>query len=230
MQFKNPLIPGKFIRRYKRFLADIELECGRVVTAHCTNSGSMESCLEQGAEVYLSPAVDPKRKTPYTWEMIKIANHWIGINTSIPNLLAEEFLRNNLIPGLEDYPQIQREVRYLDSRFDLLVSKPGEYCFIEVKNVTLKVGAQARFPDAVSTRAQKHLQTLMEARRQGYRAVMLYIIQRMDVESFGPAGHIDSTYAHFLEQAQQNGVEIFPVQVAVSPQRIDFQRLLPYQA
>jgi len=184
MVFKTPLIPGKLIRRYKRFLADVELKDGRVVTAHCTNSGSMKSCLEEGAPVYLSPVNDPKRKTKFTWEMIFINGGWVGINTNIPNILAFEAVRDGKIPALREYTTVKREVRFNDSRFDLYAENEKERCFIEVKNVTLKDGDYARFPDAVTTRGLKHLNTLMEVKRQGIRAVMLYIIQRMDVRIF----------------------------------------------
>jgi sugar fermentation stimulation protein A len=186
----------------------------------------MKSCLEKGAEVYLSPVTDPKRKTRFTWEMIKINGSWVGINTSIPNTLAYEFLLNNTIPGLQGYTHVKREVKIGDSRLDIYAEKPGEICFIEVKNVTLKEGNMALFPDAVTIRGQKHLQTLMEIKKQGLRAVMLYVIQRMDVEAFGPAAEIDPKYALLLKDAIEKGVEVFPVQVKVNPEQVTYERLL----
>jgi sugar fermentation stimulation protein A len=226
MKYPTQLIHGQLIRRYMRFLADITLDSGDVVTAHCTNSGSMKSCLEDGAEVFLSPVTDPNRKTRFTWEMIKINGDWVGINTSIPNILAYEFLLNNTIPGLQGYTHVKREVKIGDSRLDIYAEKPGEICFIEVKNVTLKEGNMALFPDAVTIRGQKHLQTLMEIKKQGFRAVMLYVIQRMDVEAFGPAAEIDPKYALLLKHAIEKGVEVFPVQVKVNPEQITYERLL----
>jgi sugar fermentation stimulation protein A len=226
MKYPAPLIHGQLIGRYMRFLADVALDSGEVVTAHCTNSGSMKSCLEKGAEVYLSPVTDPKRKTRFTWEMIKINGSWVGINTSIPNTLAYEFLLNNTIPGLQGYTHVKREVKIGDSRLDIYAEKPGEICFIEVKNVTLKEGNMALFPDAVTIRGQKHLQTLMEIKKQGLRAVMLYVIQRMDVEAFGPAAEIDPKYALLLKDAIEKGVEVFPVQVKVNPEQVTYERLL----
>jgi len=229
MKFKTPLIPGKLIGRYKRFLADVELEDGRVVTAHCTNSGSMKSCLEEGAPVYLSPVKDPKRKTKFTWEMIFINGGWVGINTSIPNILAFEAVRDGQIPALRGYTTVKREVRFNDSRFDIYAENDKERCFIEVKNVTLKDGDYARFPDAVTTRGLKHLNTLMEVKRQGMRAVMLYIIQRMDVKIFAPARDIDLEYSKGLVKAYRNGVEVIPLQAEVSPEKIEIVRELPFE-
>lgn len=228
MTYPLPLVPGRLIRRYKRFLADVLLESGETIVAHCTNSGSMKSCLEEGAEVFLSPVTDPKRKTRFTWEMIKINGSWVGINTSTPNQLVFQWMQQQAIPGLEGYTEIRREVKYGDSRLDILARNAQESCFIEVKNVTLKEGSQALFPDAVTTRGQKHLQTLMELKAKGVRAVMLYVIQRMDVESFAPADAIDPVYGRYLREAHAQGVEIIPVQVKVTPEEIRFEKILPF--
>lgn len=214
--------------RYKRFLADVTLDNGEVVTAHCTNSGSMKTCLEDGAEVFLSPVNDPNRKTKYTWEMIKINGNWIGINTSMPNLLAYHYVKNNVIPRLEGYTHIKREVTFGDSRFDLFAENDSEKCFIEVKNVTLKDGEYARFPDAKTSRGQKHLETLIKVKESGIRAVMLYIIQRTDVSIFGPAWDIDPQYSIVLQKAYEKGVEIIPFQVKVSPTCFEPIGLLPF--
>ncbi|MFO7939870.1 MAG: DNA/RNA nuclease SfsA, partial [Bacteroidales bacterium] len=159
MKYPTPLVHGRLIKRYKRFLADVTLDNETEVTAHCTNSGSMKTCLEEGAEVYLSPAKDPKRKTPFTWEMIKINEKWVGINTNIPNQLAFEGVMAGKIPGLEGYTHVKREVKFQDSRFDVYAENDTNKCFIEVKNVTMKAGNYALFPDAVTTRGRKHLET-----------------------------------------------------------------------
>ena len=227
MKFIEPLIPATLIRRYKRFLTDATLEDGTEIIAHCTNTGAMTSCIEEGAPILLSPANNPKRKTQYTWEMIFINQQWVGINTGTPNKLAEEFVRENLIPGLPFYNCVKREVKWGDSRFDLYAKNEQEECYIEVKNVTLRIGDQAQFPDVVSTRALKHLHTLMEVKKQGMRAVMIYIIQRMDISSFGPATHIYPEYAKALYEAIEAGVEVYPVQVKVSPQEISYGQLVP---
>ena len=229
MQFKYSLIHGYLIKRYKRFLADIKLEDGSVITAHCTNSGSMKSCLESNAEVYLTPVNDPKRKTKFTWEMIKINDDWVGINTSNPNKLAFEFLTNKSIPGLDQYDSVKTEIKFGESRLDLLAENDNERCAIEVKNVSLMEDDYALFPDAKTVRGLKHLNTLIRLKKEGYRAVMLYIIQRNDVQIFAPAKDIDPDYAKALKQAHNNGVEIFPVQVKVSPEEIVINKILPYE-
>ncbi|WP_430812799.1 MULTISPECIES: DNA/RNA nuclease SfsA [unclassified Carboxylicivirga] len=229
MKFDTPLVHGTLIRRYKRFLSDIQLDDGTVVLAHCTNSGSMKTCLEEGAEVYLSPAKDPKRKTPYTWEMIKLNGKWVGINTSHPNRIAFEAVKNGEIPQLKGYDHVQREVKTGNSRIDIMAQKTDETCFIEVKNVTMKDGAYARFPDAVTTRGKKHLNELITLKKEGIRAVMLYIIQRSDVEIFAPAPSIDPAYAEALSEAYKAGVEIIPIRVKVSPQAIVIDKILPFE-
>lgn len=220
MKFPQKLIRGKLIQRYKRFLADIELDDGSVVIAHCTNSGSMKSCIEVGAPVYLSPASDPNRRTKFTWEMIYISGGWVGVNTMIPNKLAYDAIVANEIAQLAGYSHVKREVKFGDSRFDIFCENDNDKCFVEVKNVTMKVGAGVLFPDAVTTRGRKHLETLVEVKKSGIRAVMLYVIQRMDVDFFGPAVDIDPEYTKAMIHAIDNGVEVIAVQAKVNPEGI----------
>ncbi len=227
MIFPTKLVKGKLIRRYKRFLADVELEDGTVVIAHCTNSGSMKSCIEEGAPVYLSPANNPNRKTKYSWEMIFINNGWVGVNTIMPNKLAFDAIVNNEIDALQGYTKVQREVKFEDSRFDIYCENENERCFVEVKNVTMKVGNDVLFPDAITARGRKHLETLIKVRKQGIRAVMLYIVQRTDVERFGPAVDIDPEYTNSLEKAIVEGVEVIAIQAVVSPENIELGKELP---
>lgn len=229
MRFEKPLVHGTLLKRYKRFLADVKLDNGDVVIAHCTNSGSMKSCLENGAEVYLTPVDDPKRKTKFTWEMIKVNGDWVGINTAIPNKLAFDAISAGSIPELSAYKHVQREVTFGDSRFDVYAESETEKCFVEVKNVSMKEGNYALFPDAVTTRGQKHLKTLMEVKNQGMRAVMLYIIQRSDVEVFAPAKDIDANYAKLLKEAYDSGVEVIPMQATVTPKSIELFKKLPFE-
>lgn len=228
MRFNQALVHGVLLRRYKRFLADIQLDDGQQIIAHCTNSGSMKSCLEPGAEVYLSPAHDPKRKTRFTWEMIKINGDWVGINTRVPNVLAYDAVCEGSISELSGYTIVKREVTYGDSRFDIYAENEHEKCYVEVKNVSMKEGKYALFPDSVTTRGQKHLKTLMEVKKNGMRAVMLYVIQRSDVEVFAPAKEIDPDYALALKRAYQSGVEIIPVQAEVRPTGIEIIRKLSF--
>ena len=241
MKFIYPLIHGRLVKRYKRFLADVILDDGTQVTAHCTNSGSMKSCLEADAEVWLSPANDPKRKTRFTWEMIRINDDWVGINTSNPNALAFEWVDRGLVPGLEGISGLRREVKWEDSRFDPygeivgsvaaesgrgIPYGQGKGCFIEVKNVSLKEGDRALFPDAVTERGRKHLNTLIRVKKAGMRAVMLYVVQRMDVRIFSPARDIDPAYGKALDKAIRNGVEVIVVQARVTPEGIEYHRTL----
>lgn len=229
MEFTKPLIHGRLIKRYKRYLADIILDSGETITAHCTNSGTMKSCLEDNAEVYLTPVDDPKRKTKFTWEMIKINDDWVGINTGNPNKLAFEAIKNNEIEKLKGYTEVKREVKFEDSRFDVMAKNESETCFIEVKNCTLKEGNYVLFPDAVTSRGKKHLETLIKVKEQGMRAVMLYIIQRTDVDKFAPAKEIDPTYAESLKKAYEKGVEIIPIQAKVTPEKIELVKELPFE-
>ena len=229
MIFKEKLIHGTLIKRYKRFLADVRLDDGTEIVAHCTNSGSMKSCLEDDAEVYLTPVNDPKRKTKFTWEMIKINGDWVGINTGNPNKLAFEAISAGTIPELAGYTNVKREVTFGDSRFDVFAENENEQCFVEVKNVSLKEGKYALFPDSVTTRGQKHLRTLMEVKAKGMRAVMLYIIQRSDVEIFAPASEIDVKYAELLKEAVIAGVEVIPMQAKVTPDKIELVKKLPFE-
>lgn len=227
MKFTEDRLYGTLIRRYKRFLADIKLNSGDVVTAHCTNSGSMSSCLKEGAPVVLSKSDNPNRKTKYTWEMIFINNGWVGVNTLLPNKFVFELIQEKRIPQLKGYDGIKREVKVLDSRLDLLLEREGEKCFIEVKNVSLKIGNHARFPDSVTSRGRKHLETLVKIKERGERAVMIYIIQRKDISLFGPAWDIDRNYSKSLLKAYNKGVEIIPLMANIAPQSIELEAEIP---
>jgi sugar fermentation stimulation protein A len=231
MYFKEPLIPAKLIKRYKRFLADVELENGEIITVHCPNSGSMKSCMMPGWPVRLSRSGNPKRKYACTWEMVHNGNCWIGINTSIPNILAKEAIFNGVIRELQGYSEIRQEVKYgKNSRIDLLLQEGDKKCYVEVKNVTLveKDGAYC-FPDAVTVRGKKHLHELAEMYRQGQRAVMLFIIQRNDGLFFRPATHIDPAYARALKQVLALGVEILVYRAEVNPYGIEVIEKIPNQ-
>ena len=223
MNFGSPLIEGVLIRRYKRFLADVELENGRVVTAHCPNSGSMKMCATPGWRVLLSPAEKPKRKLKFTWELVHNGRCWIGINTQWPNVVAAEAICEGRIPELGGYEALRREVRYGEnSRIDILLEDDLRCkCFVEVKNVTL-VGEDGRycFPDAVTERGRKHLHELSREVSEGNRAVMLYVIQRSDGSGFRAAHEIDPAYAKALTRALNAGVEVLAYRAKVSPEGI----------
>lgn len=209
MKFNQKLIPGKLIKRYKRFLADVELADGTVVTAHCPNSGRMTLCQGPGWDVLLSPANTPKRKLQYTWELVHNGQCWICVNTQRANEVAFEAVSNNKIIELSTYELIEREKKYgRNSRIDLLLSKPNELCYVEVKSVTLTNNGKFTFPDAPTARGRKHLEELMEMKKLGHRAVMLFIVMRSDGKGFEAAAHIDPEYAQMLKEAKKAGVEI----------------------
>lgn len=210
MLFPTPLIRGTLIQRYKRFLSDVRLASGEVVTAHCANSGAMLGVCDPGLEVWLSECDKPGRKLRYSWELARIGDGLVGINTMHPNRIAEEAIRDGRIPELAGYASIRREVKYgRSSRVDLLLDGLDiPTCYVEIKNVHLKRGDAAEFPDAVTARGAKHLVELSEMVAQGARAVMLYLVQRGDCDRFGIAADIDPTYAAELRRAMAAGVEV----------------------
>ncbi len=221
MKFARSLFSGTLILRYKRFLADIILESGEKITAHCPNSGSMKGCNYPGNPVMVSFQDLPSRKLKYTWEMIRVGDFWVGINTQHPNLLAEEAIRNGAIRELQSYPVIRREVRISDkSRIDIVLENSSQKCFVEVKNVTLVENGAALFPDSITTRGQKHLQELMNLKKSGHRAAIFFVIQREDALSFRPADAIDPVYGELLRESIRNGVEILCYVAKISPQII----------
>ena len=226
MKFPTPLIRGRLVKRYKRFMADVILEDGTLVVAHCANSGSMRSVDAPDSEVWLSPASNPDRKLRYTWELIRIGDALVGINTSHPNALVKEAIEAGLIPELAGYAGVRREVKYgKNSRIDLLLEDPKRPpCYVEVKNVTMRRGtapdAHAEFPDAVTARGAKHLVELADMVNQGHRAAMVYLVQRPDCRTFRVAADIDPTYAKGLETAMEKGVEALAYGCAVTPEGV----------
>ena len=226
-----PLIPGILIKRYKRFLADVRLNDGGMVTAHCPNSGTMKACAEPGRPVYLSYHDTPRRKLKYTWEMIDMPDSLVGVNTLIPNKLVKKSIEDGWVNELKTYDQVHSEVKISQgSRLDLLLRKQsGESCFVEVKNCTLVEDKTAYFPDAVTTRGRKHLLELQRLASEGNRCAMFYLIQRMDAEQFKPADHIDPAYGKELRQAYNNGVEILVYDVKIDLMRIMLNRKIPYE-
>jgi len=223
-----PLCPGILIRRYQRFLADVELGNGEVVTAHCPNSGSMKGCAIPGNPVLLSRSNNPNRKLTYTWELVLADGQWIGINTGLPNRLVREGIENGTVLELQGYSAIRAEVPYGEnSRIDLLLEGPVGVCFVEVKNVTLVEGGVALFPDAVTTRGQKHLRELMRVVQEGGRGVIFFVVQRGDGQSLAPADSIDPEYGRLLRQAIGDGVEALAYTASVTPREISLSHRLP---
>jgi len=222
------LVEGRLIRRYKRFLADVELEDGAVVTAHCPNSGSMRGCAVPGSRVYLSRSAREGRTYPFTWELVEADGFWAGINTGLPNRLTREAIENGTVAELQGYGTIRPEVPYGEhSRIDLLLEGEQGRCFVEVKNVTLVEGNRALFPDAVTTRGQKHLRELMRVVAEGDRGVIFFTVQRGDGQSVSPADAIDPEYGRLLRLALENGVEALAYRALVTPREIRLTERLP---
>lgn len=224
MRFPDPLIRGRLIRRYKRFLADIVLDGAGEVTAHCANPGSMIGTDAPGSEVWVSPARNPNRKLKYTWELIRAeTGALVNINTGQANRVAEEAIAAGAIAGLRGYETVRREVKYgRNSRVDLLLEAEGQPpCYVEVKSVTMHRNGACQFPDAVTARGTKHLAELADQARAGRRAVMLYLAQRADGAAFSIADDIDPAYAAALHAAMENGVEVMCHACAVTTEGIE---------
>jgi sugar fermentation stimulation protein A len=211
MQFSAPLQPARLIRRYKRFLADVELESGAQVTAHCANPGSMMGLKEPGLTCWVAPNDNPKRKLKYTLELVEADGALVAINTQNPNRIAEDAIRAGRIAPLAGYGAVRREVKYgANSRIDLLLEDEARpHAWVEVKNCHLmRTQGLAEFPDSVTTRGAKHLGELSNRVAAGDRAVQLFIVQRTDCNRLSPARDLDPAYARALDAAAAAGVEI----------------------
>lgn len=210
MEFMSPLEKGHLVKRYKRFMADVILEDGREITAHCPNSGSMLGVKEEGSIVWLSKSDNPKRRLAYTWELIEVEGSLVCVHTTQANKVVEEALLAKTIAPLVPYTQMRREVAYgANSRIDFLLTGEGlPDLYLEVKSVTLKRDGMAQFPDAVTTRGQKHMEELTRmVTDEGARACLLYVVQRQDASTFSLARDIDPAYAKAATQAKLCGVE-----------------------
>lgn len=215
MRYDSTLTRGKLIRRYRRFLADVELPGGEVVVAHVPNTGSMKSTRTPGSPVALSHHPEEHRKLNWTLELVRVGDVWVGVNTSRPNRIVEEAIERGRIGPLRGYPKIRREVKYgkRGSRIDLLLERDGERCYVEVKNVTYREGRRGLFPDAVTARGAKHLRELADMVRAGHRAVIFYLVNRVDCASMGPAREIDPRYGQLLDRVAEQGVECLAYRV-----------------
>ncbi len=218
--FESPLMAGRLLRRYKRFLADIELDSQETITAHCPNTGPMSGVCELGSPVQVSYHSDPKRKLAYTWEMIQVGSTWVGINTALPNRLVQFGLNQGWFPELTGFTGLRREVAYgTRSKVDILLSyadgRPDTY--VEIKNTTWCHGSLALFPDTATPRGQKHIQELERIAQTGQRAVMFYVINRGDCDAFAPGDQRDPVYGQLLRQAVTQGLEILPYRFGVDP-------------
>ncbi len=223
MRFPAPLVTGRLVRRYKRFLADVVLDGGGEVTAHCANPGSMLGLAAPDSRVWLSVSADPKRKLAHSWEIVEADGGLVGINTAHPNGLVAEAIAGGRIAGLAGYPRIRREVKYgRSSRVDILLEDEGRPpAYVEVKNVHLMRNAGlAEFPDSVTARGAKHLEELGDMVEAGHRAVMVFLVQRTDCRRLSLAGDIDPAYAAAFARARSRGVEALAIGCSISPEEI----------
>ncbi len=227
MEFTKSLLKGKLIKRYKRFFADIKLN-KEVVTAHCPNTGSMMGLLEEGNEVFVSKNNDPKRKLKYTLEIIKAKKKLVGVNTHFANKIAFHGLSNNLIKELKNNDTIRSEVFFnKETRFDFLIKKKNQNIFVEVKNTTLfRSSKVAEFPDAVTTRGSKHLITLIDAMKKGYKAYLLFLVQIQGVEQFKIAKDIDQEYYKNFLLAKKAGVKFLAYRCKINSKEIKINKRL----
>jgi sugar fermentation stimulation protein A len=230
MQFDG-LIRATLLKRYKRFLADVELDTGELLTVHCPNTGAMTGCAEPGSRVWLSLSDNPKRKYPHTWELVETASDDMAcIHSAKANTLVRKAIEAGVVSELANYLSIQSEVKFgiEKSRVDLLLESAHEKCFVEVKSVTLLHAAGLGvFPDAVSERGSRHLRELIEMKAQGHRAVLFFCVQHTGIKKVAPADLIDSVYAETFREAQAAGVEVLAYGASISPQAISLQTALP---
>ncbi len=230
MRFETPLLEGRLIRRYKRFFADVELADGATVTAHCPNTGSLMGCLTPGSRVWLSRATNPARKLAFTWELVEVGPTRVGIHTGRSNALVREAIEGGAMPSLAGYSAIRREVPYgrHPSRIDLLLEGEQGRCYVEVKNVTAAVEqGMALFPDAVSERGTRHLREMIGMVEAGHRAVLVFCVQREDVDEVRPADAIDPQYGRALREALVQGVEVLAYRAVVNPEEVTLRDAVP---
>ena len=221
MKFKDRLLQGTFIKRYKRFFVDINFR-GKIITAHCPNTGSMMGLLNKGNMTWFSKSNDPKRKLKYSLEIIKVGKNLVGINTLLTNKLIFEALNLKKIKSLIKFDNIKTEVKFSNStRFDFLISNSKEKCLLEVKNVTLLRNEKiAEFPDALTSRGTKHLVELTNAKKRGFQSFILYLIQRQDCKAFKIAEDIDINYKYAFDKAKKTGVKILCYDCKISNEEV----------
>ena len=227
MEFTKSLIKGKLIKRYKRFFVDVKIN-KEIVTAHCPNTGSMKGLLDEGNEVYLLPNNDPKRKLKYGLEIIKTKKNLVGVNTHMANKITYHALKNNLIKELKNNDKIKPEVFFnKETRFDFLIEKNKQKIFLEVKNVTLfRDKDTAEFPDAVTERGSKHLSTLIDAIKKGYKSYLLFLVQIENMEKFKIARDIDINYYNNYLLAKKAGVNFLAYRCGISSKKIYIEKKL----
>ncbi len=227
MEFTKSLIKGKLIKRYKRFFVDVKIN-KEIITAHCPNTGSMKGLLDEGNEVYLLKSDNPKRKLKYGLELIKARNNLVGVNTHMANKIVDDGLNANLINELKNSDNIKTEVFYnKETRFDFLIEKKNQKSFIEVKNVTLfRDKKTAEFPDAITSRGSKHLLTLIDAIKKGYKSYLIFLVQIQNMENFKIAKDIDEEYYKNYLNAKKAGVNFLAYRCKLNSKEITIEKKL----
>ena len=230
MEFKEKLLQGTLVKRYKRFFVDIKIG-NKIITAHCPNSGSMMGLLNKGNKVWFSTSDNPKRKLKYTLEIIEIEKKLVGINTLLANKIVLEALKNKKIKSLVGFSKISTEVYFSKkTRFDFLISNNKEKCFLEIKNVTLSREEKiAEFPDAITSRGTKHLKELVVAKRKGFKSYLLYLIQREDCNLFKIANDVDKKYKFAFDEALKSDVKILCYDCKLSTKEIKLNNQINYE-
>ena len=230
MKFKDKLLQGTLIKRYKRFFVDIRYK-NKILTCHCPNTGSMMGLLEEDNKIWFSKTNNPKRKLKYTLEIVKVKNKMIGVNTLLSNKIVLEALNQKKIKSLIKYNNIKAEVKFSNkTRFDFLISNDKEKCFIEVKNVTLiRKKKIAEFPDAITTRGTKHLKELIIAKEKGFKSYIFYLLQMEGCESFKIAKDIDVQYNLAFNEALKSGVKILCYDCKLSNKEIKLNNQINYE-
>jgi sugar fermentation stimulation protein A len=232
MRIELPVVEGRFVRRYKRFFAEVELPDGSLVTAHCPNTGSLAGCLTPGSRVILRDSQDLERKLRFVFQAIQVGRTLVNVDTSLPNRVVHEAVSAGRLPELAGYDELRREVPYGESsRIDLLLGRKRsrKLCYVEVKNTTYAQGRTAMFPDAVTARGLKHLGELARMVAEGHRAVQLFFVSRSDVRRFVPADAIDPAYGAELRAAARAGVEVLAYTARVRPSSLAILRRLPVE-
>lgn len=228
MRIEQPLMEVELLKRYKRFLADVRLPSGELLTAHCPNTGSLTGCVPAGARAILRDSQNDKRKLRWTFQTVEVDGTWVNVDTGLPNGLVAEAVEAQRIPELAGYDSQRREVKYGEgSRIDLLLERGEELCYVEVKSTTLAEGDLARFPDAKTERGRKHLEELARMVDEGHRAVIFFCISRGDVERFAPADDIDPKYGETLRRVVEHGVEALAYTTVVEPDSFEMGKRLP---
>lgn len=229
MRFPAAPLVGRLVRRYQRFFAEVELDCGERLVAHCPNTGSLIGCLAPASRVWLRDSENPERKLRFTWQAVRIGQAWVNVDTSLPNRVVAEAVAAGAVAELGGYARLRREVPYGHaSRIDLLLEDDARgTCHVEVKSTTLAEDGAALFPDAVTERGTKHLGELARLARRGQRAVQFFFVSRADVELFRPADAIDPHYCRALRRAAAAGVEVLAYSTRVEARRLELLRALP---